>query len=129
MFGYACERNDELMPLPIVLAHKLGAPARRSPQGGLLPFLRGWQSQVRWNMSMTPPSRRLRVISRSIVNSYPIAIHESIVKESHPARRPSRPLARFTHKFHINPTGRLRPVGGRWVTVCGCTRGEKVIVD
>jgi S-adenosylmethionine synthetase len=40
MFGYACDETDELMPLPIQLAHQLAAPAEAQEEGDGVDFLR-----------------------------------------------------------------------------------------
>ena len=40
MFGYACTETEELMPLPIMLAHKLGKGLSRARREGVLDYLR-----------------------------------------------------------------------------------------
>ena len=68
MFGYACNETEELMPLPIMLAHRLvPAPHPGAPKSGQLAYLRpDGKSQVtvryvdgkpvRWRRSSSPPS-------------------------------------------------------------------------
>jgi S-adenosylmethionine synthetase len=61
MFGFACDETEELMPLPISLAHRLATTARQGPQDGTLPFLRpDGKSQVSVRYRTTAPSRSRR---------------------------------------------------------------------
>jgi S-adenosylmethionine synthetase len=61
MFGFACTETDELMPLPISLAHKLTQPPRRRPQGRPLGFLRpDGKSQVTVEYDGKRPSASTR---------------------------------------------------------------------
>jgi S-adenosylmethionine synthetase len=128
MFGYACDETDELMPLPIVLAHKLVRRLSDVRKSGALPFLRpDGKSQVTVEYVDGRPARVDCVVistqhSDSVSNH---EIHESIVKEVVQHVVPPSLLDSRT-KFHINPTGRFvvgGPMGDAGLT------GRKIIVD
>jgi S-adenosylmethionine synthetase len=128
MFGYACDETDELMPLPIVLAHKLVRRLAEVRKTAALPFLRpDGKSQVTVEYVDSRPVRVDCVVistqhSDSASNR---EIHESIVKEVIQHVVPPALLDSRT-KFHINPTGRFvvgGPMGDAGLT------GRKIIVD
>jgi S-adenosylmethionine synthetase len=128
MFGYACDETDELMPLPIVLAHKLVRRLAEVRKAGQLPFLRpDGKSQVTVEYLNGQPARVDCVVistqhSDSVSNR---EIHESIVKEVVQHVVPPSLLDSRT-KLHINPTGRFvvgGPMGDAGLT------GRKIIVD
>jgi S-adenosylmethionine synthetase len=128
MFGYACDETDELMPLPIVLAHKLVRRLSEVRKAGQLPFLRpDGKSQVTVEYVNDRPARVDCVVistqhSDSVSNR---EIHENIVKEVIQHVVPPSLLDSRT-KFHINPTGRFvvgGPMGDAGLT------GRKIIVD
>ncbi len=128
MFGYACDETDELMPLPIVLAHKLVRRLAEVRKAGHLPFLRpDGKSQVTVEYINGQPARVDCVVistqhSDSVSNR---EIHDSIVKEVIQHVVPPALLDSRT-KFHINPTGRFvvgGPMGDAGLT------GRKIIVD
>src|SRR5581483_382521 len=128
MFGYACDETDELMPLPIVLAHKLVRRLSEVRKAGHLPFLRpDGKSQVTVEYVHGAPARVDCVVistqhSDSASNR---EIHDGIVKEVIQHVVPPALLDSRT-KFHINPTGRFvvgGPMGDAGLT------GRKIIVD
>jgi S-adenosylmethionine synthetase len=128
MFGYACDETDELMPLPIMLAHKLVRRLAEVRKSEALPFLRpDGKSQVTVEYVDGRPARVDCVVvstqhSDSVSNR---EIHDSIVKEVIQHVVPPSLLDSGT-KFHINPTGRFvvgGPMGDAGLT------GRKIIVD
>ena len=128
MFGYACDETDELMPLPIVLAHKLVRRLAEVRKAGHLPFLRpDGKSQVTVEYVDGHPARVDCVVistqhSDSVSNR---EIQDNIVKEVIQHVVPPALLDSRT-KFHINPTGRFvvgGPMGDAGLT------GRKIIVD
>ena len=128
MFGYACDETDELMPLPIVLAHKLVRRLAEVRKAGHLPFLRpDGKSQVTVEYVDDRPARVDCVVissqhSDSVSNR---EIHDGILKEVIQHVVPPALLDSRT-KFHINPTGRFvvgGPMGDAGLT------GRKIIVD
>ena len=128
MFGYACDETDELMPLPIVLAHKLVRRLSEVRKAGHLPFLRpDGKSQVTVEYVNGQPARVDCVVistqhSDSVSNR---EIHDGILKEVIQHVVPPSLLDSRT-KFHINPTGRFvvgGPMGDAGLT------GRKIIVD
>jgi S-adenosylmethionine synthetase len=128
MFGYACDETDELMPLPIVLAHKLVRRLSEVRKSGAMDFLRpDGKSQVTVEYVDGRPKRVDCVVistqhSDSVSNR---ALHDGIMKEVIQHVVPDSLLDART-KFHINPTGRFvvgGPMGDAGLT------GRKIIVD
>jgi S-adenosylmethionine synthetase len=128
MFGYACDETRELMPMPIMLAHRLThglAKARRSRK---LPFLRpDGKSQVSVVYENGKPVRVDTVVISSqhapeVSNK---DLTEGIIEEVINKNVPQKMIDRQT-RFLINPTGRF-VVGGPQGD-CGLT-GRKIIVD
>jgi S-adenosylmethionine synthetase len=128
MFGFACDETDELMPLPIMLAHKLVRRLSDVRKAGHLPFLRpDGKSQVTVEYINGRPARVDCVVistqhGDSVTNR---EIYDSILKEVIQHVVPPSLLDSRT-KFHINPTGRFvvgGPMGDAGLT------GRKIIVD
>jgi len=127
MFGYATNESPELMPLPILLAHKLTkrlADARRS---GVPNFLRpDGKSQVSVEYDGVKPVRIDTVVisTQHSPQATPIQIREEVIEHVIKPVIPAELLDSRT-KYHINPTGRF-VVGGPQGD-CGLT-GRKIIV-
>ena len=128
MFGYACDETPELMPLPIMMAHKLVQRLSVARREGLLDFLRpDGKSQVSVEYVGGVP-KRIDAVVISTQHSSEIGIEElrrEIKKHIIDPVVPSGMVDSQT-KYHINPTGRFVVGGPHGDT--GLT-GRKIIVD
>ncbi|MBL8209263.1 MAG: methionine adenosyltransferase [Bryobacterales bacterium] len=128
MFGYACNETEELMPLPIVLAHKLVRRLSDARRSGEVNFLR--------------PDGKSQV-SVEYVNGKPVRIDAVVISTQHHDTVSTEELREKVRKhiidpvlpanmvdentkYHINPTGRFVIGGPHGDT--GLT-GRKIIVD
>jgi S-adenosylmethionine synthetase len=128
MFGYACRETAELMPLPILLAHRLTQQLARVRREGTIDYLRpDGKSQVTVEYEGDRPVRVDTVIVSAQHSSLvPIeTVREDILEKVIYAVVPPELLDERT-RHHINPTGRF-VVGGPQGD-CGLT-GRKIIVD
>lgn len=128
MFGYACDETPELMPLPIMLAHRIVQELRRLRVRKELAYLRPdakAQITIEYNQHHIP--QRLHTVVISTQHSEEIS-QETIHADMKALVRRLMPLHFIDEKtlFFINPTGRF-VVGGP-VGDCGLT-GRKIIVD
>ncbi len=128
MFGFAVRETPELMPLPIMLAHKLVRRLSEVRKSNELDFLRpDGKSQVTIEYEGKRPIRAEAVVistqhSPAVSNrDLHEGIIESVIKQVVPAE-----LIDENTKFHINPTGRFVIGGPQGDT--GLT-GRKIIVD
>ncbi len=128
MFGFACTETPELMPLPIMLAHKLARGLSECRRNGTLPYLRpDGKSQVTVEYEGTKPVRVDAVVVSS-QHSPDVSqeqmradVTDKIIKAGIPAS-----LMDKRTKIYVNPTGRFvvgGPHGDAGVT------GRKIIVD
>jgi S-adenosylmethionine synthetase len=128
MFGYACNETEELMPMPIQLAHRLTQRLSEVRKNKKVPFLRpDGKSQVTIEYRDDKPYRVDCVVistqhSDTVSNEeLRSAIVEQVIKPIVPAH-----MLDGNTKFHINPTGRFvigGPMGDAGLT------GRKIIVD
>jgi S-adenosylmethionine synthetase len=128
MFGYACDETDELMPLPITLAHKLVERLSQVRRAGTLDFLRpDGKSQVSVEYAHGKPIR-IDAVVVSTQHSDRVStetLRAEVKKHIIDAVVPSDMVDSGT-KYHINPTGRFVIGGPHGDT--GLT-GRKIIVD
>lgn len=129
MFGYACDETPELMPMPIMLAHRIVRRLAEVRKNGTLPFLRpDGKSQVTVEYVDQRPTRVDTVVVAAQHDpriSLP-QISEGVIEH---VVKPVIPPAMLDHQkvtYHINPTGRF-VIGGP-MGDCGLT-GRKIIVD
>lgn len=128
MFGFACDETEELMPMPISLAHKLTRKLTEVRKNGTLKYLRpDGKSQVTVEYEDDKPVRVDTVVIST--QHGPEVAHQTIcadvlkhvIKEVIP-----EDLLDENTKYYINPTGRFvigGPQGDSGLT------GRKIIVD
>jgi S-adenosylmethionine synthetase len=132
MFGFACDETPELMPFPIMMAHKLCMRLAEVRRKGILPWVRpDGKSQVTVEYEGTRPVRVQAVVvstqhtpevSKDISpGTIEEGVKECVIKPVIPAH-----MLDEKSQYHINPTGRFEiggPKGDSGLT------GRKIIVD
>jgi len=128
MFGYAVTETPELMPLPIMLAHKLVRGLSETRRNGVLDYLRpDGKSQVTVEYDGARPAR-IDAIVVSTQHSPAVTqetIREDLIERVINTAIPAELVDKKT-KIYVNPTGRFvtgGPHGDAGVT------GRKIIVD
>ena len=128
MFGYACDETAELMPMPIMLAHKLTRRLSEVRRAGLVDFLRpDGKSQVSVEYVNGAPKRIDAVVVSTqhgdhvSTEALRTAVRRHVIDAVIPAN-----MVDSQTKYHINPTGRFVVGGPHGDT--GLT-GRKIIVD
>ncbi len=127
MFGYACRETEELMPLPISLAHKLAQRLTEVRRSGVLPYLRpDGKTQVTVEYDGNKPVRVDAVVISAQHNTKVTQqqLKADILK--HVASIIPENLVDKDTKYFVNPTGRFEiggPEGDSGLT------GRKIIVD
>jgi len=128
MFGYACDETPELMPFPIMMAHKLCMRLAEVREKGIVDFIRpDGKSQVTVEYDGPNPVR-VQAVVVSTQHTPEVkqetlceAVRECVIRPVIPAH-----MLDASTKYHINPTGRFEiggPVGDSGLT------GRKIIVD
>lgn len=128
MFGFACDETPELMPLPIMMAHKLTRRLSEARRANILDFLRpDGKSQVSVEYVGGKP-KRIDAVVISTQHSDDVStetLRAEVKKHIIDAVIPAGMVDSGT-KYHINPTGRFVVGGPHGDT--GLT-GRKIIVD
>ncbi len=128
MFGYACNETQELMPMPISLAHKLAKKLTEVRENGTMPYLYpDGKSQVTVAYEDGKPVKVTAVVvsSQHSADVSLAQLREEMIENVIKTTVPSELMDEET-VFYVNPTGRFvigGPMGDSGLT------GRKIIVD
>jgi S-adenosylmethionine synthetase len=131
MFGYACRDTEELMPLPIAMAHRLAKRLADVRKAGVVPYLRpDGKSQVTIEYDGNQPVRVDTVLisaqHREEVDLDSLLKPDVEAEVIDPVLREFPELDTETVRILVNPTGRFEIGGPKADT--GLT-GRKIMVD
>jgi S-adenosylmethionine synthetase len=131
MFGYACRETDELMPVPIAMAHRLAKRLADVRKAGVIPYLRpDGKSQVSIGYVDGKPVRVDTVLisaqHREEVDVETLLAPDVVAEVIDPVLAEFPELDASTARILVNPTGRFEIGGPKADT--GLT-GRKIIVD
>lgn len=128
MFGYACKETEELMPLPIILSHKMCKKLEDVRKDGTLSYLR---PDGKGQITVEYDDKKVKRIEAVVLSSQHDGdvstedlrkdLKKFVIDEVLPAN-----LVDENTKYYINPTGRFEiggPAGDSGLT------GRKIIVD
>ncbi|MGH9078189.1 MAG: methionine adenosyltransferase [Acidimicrobiales bacterium] len=129
MFGYACDETDDLMPMPIWLAHRLSEQLTRARKSGDLPYLRpDGKTQVTFDYTDGRPVRLRTVLVSTqhgpgvdLATTLHLDLRDQVIAPLVPPR-----FAGDGYQVLTNPTGRFEKGGPH--ADAGLT-GRKIIVD
>jgi S-adenosylmethionine synthetase len=129
MFGYACDETPELMPMTIMLAHKLTRQLTDCRKKEILPYLRpDGKSQVTIEYRDGKPYKLHTIVvsSQHSPDVHLKDLREDVIEKVIRPVVPKNLLDEESIVYHINPTGRFvtgGPMGDTGLT------GRKIIVD
>ena len=129
MFGYACSETEELMPLPISLAHKMARKLAEVRKNGTIPYLQpDGKTQVTVEYDENGAPVRIDTVVLSTQHSAGASLDQIRADVIEQVIMPTLPKELVDHglKIYVNPTGRFvigGPQGDSGLT------GRKIIVD